>query len=421
MPGKELRAIMNKEEMLLRRVLPLLVLLAGGALAYWLVATAPKPQRTETKTQGALVKTITVRKTLEELNVSVQGTVVPARRVNVLPQVSGTILTVNPELKPGGILREGERMITIDPADFRLAVEQRETELKEARAQLALEQGRQTVAQSEWELFKEEFDVAAQEPELALREPQLASARARVSRAEAALKAARLQLQRTQIDAPFHALVVEESAAEGQFVQPQQSIAQLVGAERFWVRTYVQPDKIPFIDIPLGEGSKGSSAQVLLDLGSEQIRFDGYVSRLEGSLDEQSRMAQLIVTIPDPLGLRAKSSAKTRKDREKFPLLLNAYVNVLIQAEQPAEVFVIPRSAVHGGNKVYIYDGGDDGGKLRVRELDILWERRDAVLARSGLEEGDRLITSNLSSPIAGMPLRLAPIVNGPSNGIPKK
>lgn len=389
----------NRKEMLLRWVLPVVVLLAGAAVAWWFIATEPEPRKAPAEPPGALVETVPVQRSLEVVTVDAQGTVVPARSVTVLPQVSGRIVAVNPELRPGGVLREGERMVSIDPADFRLAVEQRETELKQARAQLELEQGRRKVAQSEWELFREEFDAPAeQKPDLALREPQLQSARAQVERAEAALKQARLQLERAQIEAPFDALVLEESAAEGQFVQPQQSIARLVGADRFWVRTFVPPDRIPFIDIPLGEGRKGSPAEVLLDLGTEQVRFDGYVSRLEGSLDEQSRMARVIVTIPDPLG------ALGAGEGGKFPLLLNAYVNVRIRGKAPQEVFVVPRSAVRGGDSVYLYEDG----RLVVRELEIAWERPDAVLASGGLAEGERLITSNLSAPMPGMRLRLA-------------
>jgi RND family efflux transporter MFP subunit len=398
---------MNKKTLLLKRLLPVGVLLIGAAIAWWLVSTAPEPKKSAKKPPGMLVETIIVGKETEQLHVRVQGTVVPARRVTMQPQVSGRIVSVHPSLQPGGILREGERMVTIDPADFQLAVEQRETELKEALAQLELEQGRRSVAQSEWELFKEEFDTPQQKPELALREPQLASARARVDRAEAALKAAQLQLERTQLHAPFHALVVEESAAEGQFVSPQQSIAQLVGADRFWVRTSLPPDRIPFIDIPLEEGPKGSPAEVVLDLGTEEVRFAGYVSRLEARLDEQSRMAQLIVTIPDPLGALTEQP-DGNEAKKKFPLLLNAYVDVIIEAGKPVEVFVVPRTAVRSGNQVYVYDNG----RLRIRELDILWERQDAVLARGGLQEGERLIVSNLSSPVQGMALRL-PEANG--------
>jgi RND family efflux transporter MFP subunit len=407
---------MEKKELFLKRILPLLILVAGGALAYWFISTEPEPQKAAEETPGVLVETIPAKRTSEQLNVRAQGTVVPARSVTMQPQVSGRILTVNPALKPGGILQEGERMVTIDPADFKLAVSQRATELKEARARLELEQGRQSVAEEEWELFSEEFEVDGQKPELALRRPQLASVRAQVERAEAALEQARLQLKRTRIDAPFHAMVVEESAAKGQLVQPTQGIAQLVGADRFWVRVSVPPDRIPLLNIPFGESEKGSPAEVMLDLGTERIRFEGYVSRLEGRLDAQSRMAQLIVTIPDPLGALANGDGdvdeKTRpaSSSPKFPLLLNAYVDVVMQGDQVNNVFVVPRTAVHGGNKVHIYDDG----RLRIRSLDVVWERQGAVVARDGLKDGDLLITSRISSPVEGMRLRLARAAEAP-------
>lgn len=395
---------MDRREVLLKRILPLLVLVAGGGIAYWLIATEPKPEKESPASPGQMVETTVATRTREQITIRAQGTVVPARSVNVQARVAGEIIAVNPDLKPGGVLREGAPLVTIDPADFKLLVARRETELSEARAQLALEQGRQDVAQEEWALFRKEFATDAQAPGLALREPQRAAAEAQVARAQAALDQARLELARTRVTAPFHALVLEESAAEGQYVQPPQSIAQLVGADRFWVRAVVPPDQIGYIDIPSAPGEKGSPVEVLLELGPDLRRFDGYVSRLEGRLDEQSRLARLIVTVPNPLGAGGAGAGAD------FPLLLNAYVTVVIAAQETLDAFVVPRAALHAGNQAYVFDDG----RLRIRTLDIAWERENAMLVRAGLEEGDLLITSNIASPVEGMRLRLAPAKASP-------
>lgn len=392
----------RQKQRLLKMGLPIAVVVLGVLIAFWLTTSGSPPQQAQKQARGLLVETVVAERREHRLDVHAQGTVVPARQVQVQPQVSGKVVSVHPQLVPGGLIREGQQLFRIDPADYELAVEQSQTQLEEARSQLDLELGRQDVAESEWQLFEEQFNVPGQRSELALREPQLEAARAQVQRAEAALKQARLQLQRSSVEAPFHSLVVEEAVDEGQLVQPQQVVARLVGAEEFWVRVYVPPDKIAVIDIPGVNARTGSPASVLLDLGEiEQRRYQGQVRRLEGSLDARSRMAQLIVSVEDPLG---QLTTGREPASPEFPLLLDAYVDVVIQGDQAVSAIAVPREAVHEGNRVYLYDDGE----LSIRTLKVIWEREEEILAGGGLEEGARIITTGIPSPVEGLALRLA-------------
>ncbi len=58
-------------------------------------------------------------------------------------------------------------------------------------------------------------------------------------------------------------------------------------------------------------------------------------------------------------------------------------------------------------------------GKLSIRPINIAFRERDVVYADEGLAAGERVVTSDLSTPVPGMPLRL----NGdeaPAEGTPK-
>jgi hypothetical protein len=131
------------------------------------------------------------------------------------------------------------------------------------------------------------------------------------------------------------------------------------------------------------------------------------VLRLLGDLDPVGRMARLLVEIRDPLG--AAVPAKAPKEGEPpplaLPLLLGAYVEVGIEAQQLTNVVEVPRLALRGDDSVYVV-GKDD--RLEVRGVEIAWRRADTVLIKSGIAAGDRVITSRLPNAVPGMQLRVS-------------
>jgi RND family efflux transporter MFP subunit len=387
--------------------LPILILAVAGGLTATLMASREAPEKSEPEAEAALVETRTVERREHRLDVRASGTVVPARQVQLQPQVSGMIVDVHPSLEPGGLVDEGERLVQIDRSDYQLAVDQRETAVEQAKAQLEREKGQQEVAQREWELFKEEAEKLTgekQDPSLALRKPQLMSARAQVEAAKSQLQSARLNLERTSIEAPFDALVRDESAEIGQVAGTQGPVATLVSTDTFRVRLSLATDKVPQIDIPNVNAETGSKATVQYEVGDQKIERDARVLRLLGDLDPAGRMARLLVEIEDPLGLEEADGDGPNEIRG-LPLLLDAYVDVQIEGNETQKLIEIPRKAVRNGYQAYLVEDG----KLAVEEIEIIWRRPETVLVASGLEDGDRVVTGPLPNPVEGMPLESQP------------
>ncbi len=388
--------------------LPLLILVGAGVVTATLLASREAPEQTETETEAALVEARSVSREEHRLDVRASGTVVPAREVNLQAQVGGEVVEVHPSLVPGGLLEKGERIVQIDRSDYLNAIEQRETQLAQARAQLEQEKGQQQIAEREWELFREEAERLADEGQLedsalALREPQLASAKAQVDAARAQLETARLNLERTSVEAPFDALVRDENVEIGQLASGQAQMATLVGTEHFWVRLSMATDKIPHIAIPNVNADKGAEATVTYEVGEQLVEREARVLRLMGDLDPAGRMARVIVEIDDPLGLDDLDGDKPDELRG-MPLLLDAYVDVEIEGNETRELIEIPRKAVRNGYQVYLIEDG----KLAVEPVEIAWRRSETVLVESGIEDGDRVVTGPLPNPVEGMPLEVA-------------
>jgi RND family efflux transporter MFP subunit len=399
--------------------LPVLVLAAAIGGGVLLVVTQEEPVRDQPRERRVLVETEPVEGGVHQLNVTSAGEVIPARTVQVTPQVAGRVVWVNDKLVPGGVIEQGETLFRIDPRDYENAVEERRTELEQARAQLEQERGRVQVAEREWELFKDEVDESVEDPSLALRKPQLRSARVSVQAAQARLEQAKLALERTEVDAPFDAFVQTESLDLGQTVSTQSQVATLVGTDTFWVRTSVPVDKISYVNIPGVNAQTGSPATVEQDVGGRTIERVGRVAKLQGDLDPQGRMARLIIEVPNPFGLEQPEDAVggdevggdepdagqgTQSDRD-IPLLLSAFVDVKIAGPTAEDLVEVPREALHGGNQVYVYADDDT---LDIRDVEVAWERTETVLVSKGVAPGERVVTSPIATAVEGMKLRRA-------------
>lgn len=385
---------------------PILILIGAVAIAGALIRNKPQAQRTADVAPGALVDVAHALPGEHRLDVHAQGTVQAAREVTVQPQVTGRIVEVAPDLVPGGFFKAGEMLYRIDPDDYQLAVATQNAALEEAQARLALEHGRQRVAQREWELFEGENESAKQDASLALREPQLRQAQAAIETARARLEQAKLDLERTTVVAPFNSFVRSESVELGQTVGPQSQSVRLVGTDTFWVQASVEADTIGYVDVPGVNASSGSEATIRFDAGGREVERDGRVVRLLGDLDPAGRMARLLIEVRDPLGFtwRERGGAV----RQLTPLLLDSYVEVSIVGNHSEELLEVPRSWLRDGDRVWVVDDG----KLAVRELDVAWRQQDTVLVSGGLSVRDPIVTSALGTPVEGMQLRIAEPAN---------
>ena len=383
-------------------VLAILIVGLGAAVVVAFKMSKPEPATSESESRGLLVQTERVSAGDHEVHVRAQGQVMSARRVVLSPQVAGKITLVNDELVPGGRIAENARLLRLDGRDYQLALQSRSADVNRASLELQLEQRRQAIAEREWNNFGEESASGATEADdpgraLALRQPQVENAEVTVGAAESAVQQARLNLQRTAIRAPFNAMVLSESVDVGQYVAPGSQLATLVGTDEAWVQVSLPVEALPSISFPERDG-EGSPAQVRFDVGGQEVVRQGRVLRLLPDLDASGGMARILVAIDDPFALEREG-----EDAPKVPLLLGSFVTVDIDVPALSDVVEVPRLAVREGGKVFVMNGES---QLEIRELQIVWGREDSVLVREGLVDGERVITSRVPTPVAGMVLR---------------
>lgn len=381
---------MNKKKWI--QALAVGIALLAAALVWWKLSERPglqseKPDRVrrvpvQTRQAFAYTKTLFIR---------AGGTVRPRRSLALTPQVGGRLVWVNPSLIAGGRLDRGETIVRIDSQDYKNVLDRAQAALIRGKAGLEMEKGRGRVAEKEWDYFKKrQAGDNAGDRSLALRRPQLESARAVISSRSADVRIARLNLDRTRIEAPFDTLVLEQSAAIGQVVSPGQPIAQLVKTDVFDVHARVPPGKLALIRFP-GEGSDGSRATVILEAGGRSFKYAARVTGQIPAVDPRGRMATVIVSVNDPL-----------TQNPDQPLLLNTFVAVDIVSRLQGEFSAVPREALRYKSRVYLFKEE----KLHIVVPGIKWRLPDLVLTDDTIQPGDQVIVSPVPAPVEGMLLR---------------
>ncbi len=325
------------------------------------------------------------------------GQIMPAVQIELKSRVSGEIVKTAEDFVPGGYFRAGEPILHIDPEDYALAVRKQEAILQQAEADFKLEMGRQTIAKNELEILAKSTGKRLDDPALALREPQLATAKAELEKARSDLDTAKLNLRRTTIAARFNALVTERHATVGDTVSTQDNLATLVNTDEYWVKISVPIHHLQWLEIPSKKGDVGSNAYILQDEG-RGVR-EGYLLKMTGTLDAQSRLADMLVAVPDPLLLNRSADRQ-----DSAPLIIGDYVKVILEGKTLKKAFRLPLAWLHDGNTVWVMQDG----KMRFREITPVFEDRTHAYITSGLTRGEMVITSDIPVAIDGMKVRLA-------------
>jgi RND family efflux transporter MFP subunit len=385
-----------------KKVLPLIILAALLLLAAVIKMNPPEaPQKRTGGGPAMVVETLTIKPKDYSVTLESYGIIQPRTRSMLVAQVEGQIVDLNPNLRDGGFFERGDILVTIDARDYSADVRIAEAALADARQALAEADARSNQAREDWERLGNEGEV----PELVLRVPQLEAARARVLSAESSLQKARLDLERTQIRAPFAGRVLTKFVDLGQVVSRNNQLAEIYATDIVEIRLPIRNRDLAFIDLPEIYRNSGAAD---VERGRVEIRSElagsaswaGELVRTEGAIDETARQLHVIAQIDDPFAPPAEGQT---------PLKIGQYVTAKLEGNTVPGALVIPNNAIYQGTYVYVVEKGI----LARRDVDILWQNESEAIIASGLVGGDQLVTTSLGQVTSG--IRVA--VSGESDG----
>lgn len=370
-----------------------IIIAISAVLVFLIYSTEPTAEReAATKKTDILVDVVQVKLGNYNPRIEGLGTVEAAQDIALRPRVNGYVTNISESFIPGGFVNEGDILLEIDHADYENMVQQMESALAQAKSELDIEQGRQNVAEKEYDLLKQ--TLGDENKSLVLRKPQLSVARANVKSAQAMLNQSKLDLERTSIKAPFDAQILSRNANIGSEIDQNMDLARLIGINEYWVIVNIPVAKLQYINFPKN-GEAGARVIIRNRTAWQKGKVrEGRVIRLIGALDGQTRLARILVSIKDPLALRPETSGPE--------MLVGSIVQTEILGEPLENVFRINRDHLREGDKLWL----KRDGKLVVTNATVALKDKEYAYISEGMKDGDLLVTNNLTTVAEGIGLR---------------
>ena len=368
----------------LKGLLPAGVLVFGFAGMQLVKATGPEPEEQAAIDTRPTVSVEALSAQDYQVVITAWGEVQPLESTNLTAQVAGEVISWHPNFVPGGMIRRGEVLLSIEKDSYEAALYSAQANLSQAQANLIEEEARAEVAKQEAKRLS-----AEKVTDLYLRKPQVLTAKANVKSAMAQLKIAQRDLDNCEVVAPYDALVISRNIGVGQFVMQGAQLAQLNNIEHAEITLPIAGFDSAF----LPENIAGRPAKVV-SKGITTITRDGFIARDLGTVDAATRMSQLVVRVADPYGLKSSS------EKLKF----GSYAEVNFIGTTLENVYRLPQELVTN-QTVWIVDNDQ---KLEPRTVAVLRQEGEFFLIRDGLNNNDRLVTTVPEYPQKGMEVKLS-------------
>lgn len=195
---------------------------------------------------------------------------VRAEQVNITPQVSGTIQSLN--VVDNQFVKAGDVLFRLDETPWRIAVLNAQAQLAKARADLTKashEASRRRNLPQNY-ISAEDLDTANTTVE---------AMKASVEAAQATLDHARWQLEQTTVKAPVDGWITNLSTRVGNYASEGQPVFALVDSHSFYVIGYFEETKLRHIQ-------PGKAAKIILYSSDQTLQ--GHVSSIGRAIYDQS-------------------------------------------------------------------------------------------------------------------------------------
>ena len=373
--------------------------LCASALAIYLLTGCDNEQNQQ---HGAMPVDVTIvtRKDVPVVS-HLTGRANPTRKAEVRPQVTGILqkrLFVE-----GAIVNKGDQLYQIDPSVYEANVKSAQAALASANANLhttKLRADRYRSLLNQKAVSKQDYDDA---------QAAYLTANANVKSAEAALSTANINLAYTKVYAPITGTISRSEITEGALVsagqvQPLTTIQQL---DPIYIDLGQTAEENILLRKNLTEGKLLNDGKATVDIyfsDGTKYKHPGTIEFAEVSVDESTGMVNLRAIVPNP----------------EHILLPGIFLRGDINQGISPNAMVIEASGVlreaNGLTYAYVVD---EKGVVARKNIKLGGQSDNYYVVLDGLNEGDKVITSNIQKIRPGVPV--TPIIPGQEQQKPSK
>jgi multidrug efflux pump subunit AcrA (membrane-fusion protein) len=422
------------------RIVLIILFIALGYLGFGFISGMRKPPPEIEAEEVALpVRGMLLRSEDVPVILKGYGTARARTRVSVSPEVGGLVVSIHPRLENGEIIPKGEILFQVDPRTYALRLDQAEADIARLNAEHARIEQQQKNDTRRLELSRRARDLADSEYRRVLRllEEDSVGSRSGVELAErtltqaedqvvvlenalalyplqlvetdVALKAARLardtaalDLERTEVKAPFDARLEDVALEMNQVVTPGMPVLTVVDDSLLEIPVSLDSREasrwFPFGSGAADSGPEGWFAALPRDLAvtvawsenPDAYAWQGRLARVERFSAETSTVIVVIEVLNGAAG--------------GLELVEGMFCEASIPGRTARAVFRVPAEAVSHENTVILARDS----RLHTCPAEVVHRHGGEAFIRGEFSDGDVLVTTRVANPLEKALLRVS-------------
>lgn len=396
-----------------KTVLPILILVGAVAVTQWMVSTRPEVMRRPPQETAVPVETVEVRRAQNAPVLKVYGEIVSAARVELRALVGGEVVSVHPNLEVGGLVREGDVLLTVDEFAYEGALTAARANLAEVRAQLAAAEARvalrqSAISQAETQLQLAERDLdraqrlvernAVSEQaldertlivsqrrqaldqltnEIKIETAGIEQQRAAIDRLEWRVREAERNLDDAALTAPFDGIVVSENVEVGRKVVESDVAVTLDRVDAVDAEFTLSDTQYGAL---VGEGDAlvGREIEVIWQIGDVRRTYEATINRVGAEITAARGGIQVYA--------RIAPSADAALPRP------GAFVEIRLPGRSFPSSVRLASDVVYGGDTVFVVRES----RLEPRAVTVLARDGAEVIVDGGLVAGEHVLVTRI-------------------------
>jgi multidrug efflux pump subunit AcrA (membrane-fusion protein) len=357
-------------------ILVIIGILFLGAASYGAYYLINKPKEDNTN-KTTLYKPIAVDSIVNAdipITVKTNGVAEAIKKFELFSEVEGVFEYSSKDFRTGQSYKKGQLLLKINGEEFQANVISAKSEffnlLVSIMPDIKIDYPNEFQT---WQSYLENFDVQKSLNSLPEPSKQLKyfiTGRGLLS-SYFNIKNLETRLNKFVIRAPFDGILTETSINPGTLIRPGQRLGEFIDPSVYEVEIALQKALIPYVK---------ENDTVVLESLDGLFTTKGQISRINAQIDQQTQTIQVFV----------KTYSKEVKE--------GMYLQVEIKGQTIKNAFAISRSLIQNQNKIFVVNDSILAYKT-IKPMYYLDEK--AVI--QGLDDGDVIMTSNLSSAYPGM------------------
>ena len=358
-----------------------LLLLITGIFISNLIIDLNKSEPTYNNNSLTSVYIEVVKNGSNKIEIERNGKLKSSNRISIISEVQGTKKkNRNKSFKEGVSFKKGETLIEINSSEFNSTVKQSRSELKNLIASVLPDiKIDYTENFNEWKSYFDNLSVEnpiSKIPNSSSEKENLFLVGRGIESAYYKVKNLEERLSKYKMQAPFDGVLVKGNISEGAYIVPNQVLGEFIDPNNFEVGVNIPVNLIEKIKLNQNVSiiSEGNKDNVI-----------GKIKRINRKVDEMTQTVKIFIEF---------------NNRSLFE---GKFVEIKVPLGVIPESQLISRSLLINDRYVFVANKDDKISKAYVQP--VFYNKKNVIV--TGLDDGTRLITSNVSGIYEGMKIKV--------------